>query len=110
MASLLCPLWPCSTRTMPFGKEKAFQGESGVHSWNTGNGNSAAWLAQASFPTIIRARPMQTWRGMRVTKLLRCRSTDRPLKGLSRREGVTLFMTLLAAFNIMVSRYTGQKM
>jgi amino acid adenylation domain-containing protein len=30
------------------------------------------------------------------------------LKALSRREGVTLFMTLLAAFQTLLSRYTGQ--
>src|SRR6185503_5480161 len=30
------------------------------------------------------------------------------LKALSRREGVTLFMTLLAAFQVLLSRYTGQ--
>jgi non-ribosomal peptide synthetase component F len=30
------------------------------------------------------------------------------LKELSRREGVTLFMTLLAAFNMLLARYSGQ--
>ncbi|HLM54814.1 MAG TPA: amino acid adenylation domain-containing protein [Pyrinomonadaceae bacterium] len=31
------------------------------------------------------------------------------LKALSRREGVTLYMTLLAAFNALLQRYTGQE-
>src|SRR4029079_13010372 len=31
-----------------------------------------------------------------------------PLQALSRQEGVTLFMTLLAAFQLLLSRYTGQ--
>ncbi|HEX8560546.1 MAG TPA: condensation domain-containing protein [Pyrinomonadaceae bacterium] len=31
------------------------------------------------------------------------------LKALSRREGVTLYMTLLAAFSVLLSRYTGQE-
>jgi amino acid adenylation domain-containing protein len=31
------------------------------------------------------------------------------LKALSRREGVTLFMTLLAAFQLMLARYTGRQ-
>ncbi len=31
------------------------------------------------------------------------------LKGLSQREGTTLFMTLLAAFKALLSRYTGQE-
>jgi non-ribosomal peptide synthetase component F len=30
------------------------------------------------------------------------------LAALSRREGATLFMTLLAAFNVLLHRYTGQ--
>ena len=30
------------------------------------------------------------------------------LKALSQRHGVTLFMTLLAAFQILLHRYTGQ--
>jgi amino acid adenylation domain-containing protein len=33
----------------------------------------------------------------------------REIKALSRREGATLFMTLLAAFNILLSRYSGQE-
>jgi hypothetical protein len=31
------------------------------------------------------------------------------LKALSRREGVTLFMTLLAGFKVLLHRYTGQE-
>lgn len=33
----------------------------------------------------------------------------RELKALSQREGVTLFMSLLASFQVMLSRYTGQE-
>ena len=36
------------------------------------------------------------------------RSLTEPLKDLSQREGVTLFMTLLAAFNVLLHRYTHQ--
>ena len=31
------------------------------------------------------------------------------LKDLSQREGVTLFMTLLAAFQLLLSRHSGQE-
>ena len=34
---------------------------------------------------------------------------SRELKELSRREGVTLFMTMLAAFQLLLSRYSGQE-
>ena len=68
----------------------------------------AAWLAQAELPADHARPPMQTWRGERVTKRLP-RELTTGLKGLSRREGVTLFMTLLAAFDIIVSRYTGSE-
>jgi amino acid adenylation domain-containing protein len=34
---------------------------------------------------------------------------SRQLKELSRREGVTLFMTMLAAFQLLLSRYSGQE-
>jgi amino acid adenylation domain-containing protein/FkbM family methyltransferase len=36
-------------------------------------------------------------------------STTDALKALSRREGTTLFMTLLAAFQVLLYRYTGQE-
>ncbi len=54
------------------------------------------------------ARPAtQSFRGARQAMLL-SEELTRALKQLSRREGVTLFMTLLAAFNILLSRYSGQ--
>jgi hypothetical protein len=34
--------------------------------------------------------------------------TEAGIRELSRREGVTLFMTLLAAFNVLLARYSGQ--
>ena len=56
-----------------------------------------------------RPRPaVQSYQGAREPLQL-----DRKLKGkledLSRREGVTLFMTLLAAFKVLLQRYTGQE-
>src|SRR6185437_3871212 len=56
-----------------------------------------------------RERPAQqtyrgSWEGFSVTKEV----TD-GLQRLSRQSGVTLFMTLLSAFGVLLSRYSGQK-
>jgi amino acid adenylation domain-containing protein len=56
-----------------------------------------------------RPRPVeQSHRGARRTLLLPANLRD-DLKGLSRAEGATLFMTLLAAFQVLLHRYTGQE-
>ncbi|MGH7834655.1 MAG: amino acid adenylation domain-containing protein [Candidatus Binatia bacterium] len=55
-----------------------------------------------------RPRPaVQTFRGAKQSFLLSKELTER-LKTLSRRERVTLFMTLVAAFQALLHRYTGQ--
>ncbi|HEX8189578.1 MAG TPA: amino acid adenylation domain-containing protein [Pyrinomonadaceae bacterium] len=55
-----------------------------------------------------RPRPaVQTFRGARQGFLLDA-ELSRALREWSRSEGVTLFMTLLAAFHVLLSRYTGQ--
>ncbi len=72
------------------------------------------WKGQLSgLPPLLelptdRPRPaVQTFNGSQVTFEL---SPDQltALKTLSRQEGATLFMTLLAAFQILLSRYSGQ--
>ncbi len=50
---------------------------------------------------------VQSFRGSQSTFALRPEVVE-AVKGLSRREGVTLFMTLLAAFQVLLHRYTGQ--
>lgn len=52
-------------------------------------------------------RPVRSSRGARQPIRLPARLT-RALDDLSRREGVTLFMTLAATFNVLLHRYTGQ--
>lgn len=42
------------------------------------------------------------------SKLVLSQSLARELEQLSQRQGVTLFMTLLAAFDVLLARYTGQ--
>ncbi|MDY7076204.1 MAG: amino acid adenylation domain-containing protein, partial [Chloroflexota bacterium] len=56
-----------------------------------------------------RPRPaMQGWRGATEIFSLPSELSDQ-LKALSREEGVTLFMTLLAAYQTLLRRYTGQE-
>ncbi len=56
-----------------------------------------------------RPRPaVQTYRGTQEISLLPVELGNK-LKEFSRRENVTLFMTLLAAFNVLLARYTGQE-
>ena len=52
--------------------------------------------------------PLQTHQGAELELELGA-EVSRQLKELSRREGVTLFMTLLAAFNVLLARYTRQQ-
>ncbi|BAY66478.1 amino acid adenylation domain-containing protein [Calothrix brevissima NIES-22] len=60
-----------------------------------------------SLPTD-RPRPtMQTVRGAHQSFTISVELTD-ALKALSKKVGVTLFMTMLAAFDILLYRYTGQ--
>lgn len=59
-------------------------------------------------PTDKPRQTVQTLNGARQTMVLD-ESLMMGLKALSRQEGVTLFMTLLAAFKALLYRYTGQE-
>ena len=54
-----------------------------------------------NLPTDYERPVVQTYRGARLTKTL-SKEVTQVLKDLSRREGVTLFMTLLASLNILL--------
>ena len=89
--------------------------------WQRQNTHGAAWEEQLKYwkkqlqgmPGVLelqgdRPRPgVQKYRGSLETRLLR-QDLWRRLKDLSRREGTTLFMTLLAAYEVLLMRYTGQ--
>jgi len=64
-------------------------------------------LPAGSLPMDYPRPAVPTSRGIRKTRPL-SRELSHALKELSRREGVTLFMTLLAALNVIISRHTGQ--
>ena len=67
-----------------------------------------AGLSPLELPTD-RPRPaLQSFRGASLPVLL-SGPLSQGLQALSRREGVTLFMTLLAAFQTLLCRYSGQE-
>jgi amino acid adenylation domain-containing protein len=59
-------------------------------------------------PTDRPRPPVQTYQGAYQSLELSLKLTE-ALKALSQQERVTLFMTLLAAFQILLSRYSGQE-
>jgi amino acid adenylation domain-containing protein len=74
----------------------------------------AYWKQQLGETEVLelptdRPRPaVQSYKGAAESFLLP-EQLSRQLKELSRREGMTLFMTLLAAFQVLLSRYSGQE-
>jgi amino acid adenylation domain-containing protein len=52
--------------------------------------------------------PVQTFRGG-VERFVLSSAVNAGLKAIGQREGATLFMTLLAAFSVLLSRYSGQR-
>uniref|UniRef100_UPI00359348D0 condensation domain-containing protein n=1 Tax=Chamaesiphon sp. TaxID=2814140 RepID=UPI00359348D0 len=72
--------------------------------WQQQLANAPAFL---ELPTDRPRPPIQTFRGAEQIFTIPAELTS-ALHLLSRREGVTLFMTLLAAFDLLLGRYTGQ--
>ncbi|MBD2298139.1 non-ribosomal peptide synthetase [Nostoc sp. FACHB-190] len=64
-------------------------------------------LPVLNLPTDRPRPPVQTFKGAQA-KLVFSRTLTEALKHLSRQQEVTLFMTLLTAFKILLYRYTGQ--
>ncbi|HEY9404140.1 MAG TPA: amino acid adenylation domain-containing protein [Pyrinomonadaceae bacterium] len=88
-------------------QQQVFQGEAL-------DGQVAYWkrqLAGASpvleLPADRPRPPVQTFRGANLALVIPA-DLSKLLRALSRREGVTLFVTLLTAFQILLHRYTGQ--
>jgi amino acid adenylation domain-containing protein len=64
--------------------------------------------ATLNLPTDRPRPPQQSFRGARHTLILP-KALSEQVIALGRKEGATLFMTLLAAFNVLLSRYSGQE-
>ena len=68
----------------------------------------AGELPALNLPTDRPRPPVQTYRGASQPFKLNAELTEK-LKALSRAHGATLYMTLLAAFQVLLYRYTGQE-
>jgi amino acid adenylation domain-containing protein len=110
LASEPCPLYPL---TIQYGDYAAWQND-----WLRGetlDAQLAYWkrqlgtgLTALNVPTDHARQPVQTYHGARRAISL-SEELTKALKDLCRQEGVTLFMTLLTAFNILLSRHSGQQ-
>ena len=102
-----CPLCRSSTRTYAVWQRQWLQGEvleRELEYWK----KQLRGLAVLELPTDRPRPPVQSYQGVRQAFTLPS-SLIQALKDLSRREGVTLFMTLLAAFQTQLHRYSGQE-
>ena len=100
-----CPSCRSSTPTSRSGSGAGSKARRSTSCSATGRGNSRA-CRPWSCPPTGRARPS----GRPAARpVVRARADlSETLEALSRREGATLFMTLLAAFQALLHRYTGQ--
>ncbi len=84
------------------------ESEKGKGQWDFWNHSLAGELPVLNLPTS-RARPaLQTYHGRSIQFDLD-HSLSRGLRELARREQTTLFTLILAAYQILLSRYTGQE-
>ncbi|MEO8804846.1 MAG: amino acid adenylation domain-containing protein [Burkholderiaceae bacterium] len=65
-------------------------------------------VAVLQLPSDRQRPPIQTANGARITAQFSRELSD-AVRALGRREGTTLFMTLLAAFQLLMHRYTGER-
>ena len=72
--------------------------------WTTTLANIPSFL---SLPTDRPRPPVQTYRGARFNRML-CPTVRQHLNDVSQAEGCTFFMTLLAVFQILLARHSGQ--
>src|SRR2546429_2428309 len=75
--------------------------------WRTGGGNCKERRRCWRFLPTVRDRPKRV--SAAISKPFPSLLLFEKLKELSRGEGVTLFMTLLAAWQVLLSRYSGQE-
>ncbi|MDJ0897246.1 MAG: amino acid adenylation domain-containing protein [Xenococcus sp. MO_188.B8] len=84
------------------------QGTEGERNWSYWQQQLAGELPVLNLPTDRPRSPIQTYNGASHKFKLSDKLSSQ-LKQLAQREGVTLYMVLLAAFEVLLYRYTGQE-
>ena len=101
------PRCPSSTATTPRGSAPGSAARRWSGRWA---GGASGWPARRrcwSSPPTARARGRGRGRGARAVRRSRAEVAG-ALRELSRREGATLFMTLLAGWQALLARWSGQ--
>lgn len=103
---------PCrrSHTNMPTSPSGSGNGSKAIGSKINSVGGSNNWLERPpcwTYPRISRCLVVQRFRGSTVNFTLDAALTT-ALETLSRQQGVSLFMTLYAAFAVLLMRYSGQ--
>jgi amino acid adenylation domain-containing protein len=88
-------------------RNDALSSTDGEHHWEYWRGQLAGELPILNLPADRPRRPIQTFRGETQHLHINAELTQK-LKALSSANGATLYMTLLAAFQTLLHRYSGQ--
>ena len=102
-----CPSCRSNTPTMPSGSATGCRARYCSGRSTTGRRNWATIPPCWTCPATAPARPCRPRAAGALTRRLE-QGLVQALEDLSQREGVTLFMTLLAAFQALLARYSGE--
>ncbi|MEH1847549.1 MAG: amino acid adenylation domain-containing protein, partial [Nostoc sp.] len=89
-------------------QRKILCGDQGEKLWNYWAHQLAGDLPALNLPTDRQRKPVQTYNGATHKFKLSSHLTEQ-LKGLAQTKRVTFYMILLAAFKVLLYRYTGQE-
>ncbi|HEY0098846.1 MAG TPA: amino acid adenylation domain-containing protein, partial [Pyrinomonadaceae bacterium] len=103
------PLAPLKYRYTDYVRQqlKLLSGAQGEQHWNYWREQLSGELSVLNLPTYAPRPTVQTFRGATSRFTLSTELSDR-LKALSQANGATLYMTMLAAYQVLLHRYSGQ--
>lgn len=88
-------------------QEKILQGEEGKRLWKYWKNQLGGELPVLNLPTDKQRPPVQTYKGQTISFKINNEIAGK-LKEIAKRNGATLYMVLLAAYEILLHRYSGQ--